>query len=390
MTKHRNLFLPFKYHLLTSMTIALATGILWKSLDYSLIGPFTLIALVAAIHFTTPHKNKYLVKTIFLLFSIFLAGAFLYTQKINSQASFYKEVDNKTCDLIATVKDVARWPGKRHKQTILLDLKKVKEKNTMTWKSYPRKSIRLYIKNAVPLQVADTIKLKNITFKRPKNPSYSLYLIKENTSISLFTDTLQYETIQRPSYSLSRLISQKRAHLAKNIKERMAPKTFELFSSIFLGAKKIEKKHAQQLKHRFKYWGVLHFLARSGLHLILFLLLCEIVLKLLPIHFAIKQGILITISTLYLLLSWPSVSFIRAFAAFVLYKLCPLLNIKPDLFHIVTLICFSMLLYNPIQLFFIDFQLSFALTAALALCNKIQTQKKRQAQLVFKKSTQTP
>ena len=161
----------------------------------------------------------------------------------------------------------------------------------------------------------------------------------------------------------------------------MPKRSFAMFSSIFLGNRQINKKENNIVKNSFRLWGILHFLARSGLHLIIFLMLCELMLKFIPIHFHLKQGILVFLSLIYLLLSWPSLSFIRAFSIFLLYKLCPILNKKSDLATLVATVCLMMLIYNPIQLFFLDFQLSFGLTIALAIFTKQQTKRERKCRL---------
>ena len=45
------------------------------------------------------------------------------------------------------------------------------------------------------------------------------------------------------------------------------------------------KKTLSSYKDSFKQWGIMHYLARSGLHLVLFLSLFSIILNYLPLSF---------------------------------------------------------------------------------------------------------
>jgi competence protein ComEC len=158
-----------------------------------------------------------------------------------------------------------------------------------------------------------------------------------------------------------------------------------LFSTIFLGNKDGVKKRLNNEKIFFKLWGISHYLARSGLHLVVFLALLELLLRLIPITFVLKQIISLCIAMIYFLLSWSSLSFMRAFLTFIMYKICLLLGLSSNFLHLVILTCFITLLYNPAHLFFLDFQLSFGLTFALAWFNHIQSIKTMSYQKLLNK-----
>ena len=145
----------------------------------------------------------------------------------------------------------------------------------------------------------------------------------------------------------------------------MTIKIADLFSAIFLG-KKNKTQTYDKSKDQFKIWGISHYLARSGLHLVIFIMIWHLILCLFPIPFRWKQSILIALALIYALLSWSSVSFIRALTVFMLYKIATIFEIQMHIVHSITLACLFTLLYNPAHLFFLDFQLSFALTFALA------------------------
>jgi competence protein ComEC len=157
---------------------------------------------------------------------------------------------------------------------------------------------------------------------------------------------------------------------------KMSKKTSAFFSSLFLGYKKVDEREMSLLKEHFKWWGISHYLARSGLHMVIFSFVLHLFLRVIPITFLYKQIILLVLSLLYFFLSFPSVSFNRAFLTFLLFKMCILTQQQTHPLHLFTLTTFIILLINPWQLFFLDFQLSFGLTFALIWLNHLKSKQK--------------
>ena len=104
-------------------------------------------------------------------------------------------------------------------------------------------------------------------------------------------------------------------------------------------------------------------------------------LRFFPLHFFLKQLILLLLVLLYHLFTFPSISFLRALITYILYKICVFQNLSYNPLHILSLTTFGVLLVNPFQLFFLDFQLSFGLTFALAWFNEVRLRRQRLAQL---------
>ena len=119
--------------------------------------------------------------------------------------------------------------------------------------------------------------------------------------------------------------------------------------------------------HSFRQWGISHYLARSGLHLTIFTFIWLMLFRLFPFSFFFKQLFMLLLCSIYLVFSWSSISFLRAFYSFFLYTICNICKIPIHFLHILTLVTLYVAICNPIQIFFLDFQLSFALTFALAL-----------------------
>ena len=131
------------------------------------------------------------------------------------------------------------------------------------------------------------------------------------------------------------------------------------------------------LRKIFNEWGISHYLARSGLHMILFILIWTMVLQFLPVHISVKRVAIAALCIIYSILTWPSISFCRSFFVFLLCQVGMIVNFQVNFLHLLTTTCLLILLFNPIQLFFLDFQLTFSLSFALVwLSRKIQYRSK--------------
>jgi competence protein ComEC len=195
----------------------------------------------------------------------------------------------------------------------------------------------------------------------------------------LFLEKFDYILISRPEWSISKTISTLKEQTLQEIAYKMDRHAFKLYSSLFLGNRTIVKKEMETTKESFKAWGLSHYLARSGLHLVIFVLIWHFILGLVPISYFFKQCFIIFLILIYATLSWSSVSFERALLMFLLYKFCLAHKVPIYYIHLITLATLIILLFNPLELFFLDFQLSFGITFALAWFNSIQAEKRRLA-----------
>lgn len=307
---------------------------------------------------------KFATKISFILSISFFIGMASHQYQITQHRNFLAKIEDKTFNFVATIKDVRDMAHGRNPYYLEL-----------LWENENQK-ITLYTNTPHDLEIGDKIEVKNATFKKIRNNDFLKYLTKEGVATTLFINNFKYKLISRPKFCVAKWINNKKNNILNSMELKMSPVLFATFSSIFLGNKNVSKKIGEETRNKFKEWGILHILARSGLHLVIFLLICELMLKFIPIYFFIKQIIILILSFIYMLLSWSSVSFIRAFYALILYKICPFLHKKADAVHIVTIICLFIIILNPSQIFFLDFQLSFLLTFALAFISKTSMSKK--------------
>lgn len=343
-------------------TLALILGIIWEAIGTTPWLPLIFLVVVTAVFFA---RHYHYASLIALTVSCFIAGALRYEQQNNSFERFTQAACDRCCTVTAVVDDIETSYRKPGSSVVTANIVEMRHKNT----SIPIAAGRqLKISTRQPVQhlcAGDIITCPKIFLRSSTHDGYKRYLIKEHLAGHVATQR-PMTVVQRPSFSLTRWLTQRRNVILERAHMQLSPTTFTLFASIFWGKKDLEAQQMDPIKDQFKIWGILHYLARSGLHVLLFVILWAWILAWLPFPFAVKQLIMAFLIIGYHLLSWPSVSFLRALAMFLLYKICLIQNLQIHVLHLLALTCMGVLLINPFQLFFLDFQLSFGLTFALA------------------------
>lgn len=364
--------------------ISVATGIAVLH-NYSTITPWIALclcictmALLVSILFSCPKVKTCLLSGFFFC----IGGLALHAQKMHAKELFAHLV-NQNITILATVTNrqlQTNQPDAHPSELIELSVSQVKKSGPTTF--FPAKwALRCFVKYTTTAQVGDTVLIKNITLAQPhhaplsNNPTYNDYLLKEGFLSSIFLMSgKQIEIVKRPAWSLKRWWWTLRNKTFDAIQSKISCRTARYFSLIFLGKK--DPQGTDDLKRVFNFWGLSHYLARSGLHIVLFILMWTFILSFLPIHIMIKRILLLLVCATYGLLSWSSTPFARAFYSFLLCEGGKLFNVRVRFFHTLTTLCLLMLLFNPLQIFFLDFQLTFGLTFTLAwLSHFIQTHK---------------
>jgi len=368
-----NYFAPAIARLLIPITAMLAAGIWWqatpdhKALPIIVMVIIMIVATVAA----TLTKKKRILRLITppLIICAFFCGALLLSNQKSEHKKTQKSLCGKNLTVRGTVTALEKSKQKFFRQAITIKISSLQKKKDR-WRETTG-NIRIYVRNH-DLHISDHIELKNITLKNPAGSPFDNYLMKSGIATTACVAKLNYRLLHRPPWSTKKFIFQQRKNVQERLAKKITAQTFALLSSIFLGNRSEKKYLLERSKEQFGTWGILHFLARSGLHLVLFILLWEFILGFLPIAFIYKQMFLACLGGIYCLLSWPSIPFIRALSIFLLYKMSPLFNARTHLPHLLAIVIFCILVSNPSQLFFLDFQLSFGLTFALAWFGRIK------------------
>ena len=372
-------FFKEHFHLLNippilPITIAFILGIIWQAIIPS-ITTTLLFMLSFFIMCCSYNKNKkfYGLQYYAAYCLVAAGGAYLYEKNITDYDSFYQFTHNCSVEITGTVIDKSK-NSQGYTQSTVIALAIHSVTNATNTKKY-NKTIIIHSSTATDaLCVGDTVTFFNVKCKKTDNVSFNNYQIKEQIAATVFHQQLVYTIIHHPSWSLRRWIFDQKQTILTNLKQKLSPPCFIFFASLFLGDRVCIKKSIEKINEQFKRWGVYHLLSRSGMHLALFIFSWQIALSMIPLPFFIKQLIMLSLSFIYCIFSWTSAPFIRSLTLFTLNRTCLITKTPYHLLHYLTLTCLCFLLYCPLYLFFLDFQLSFGLTFALAWLNQLYGQ----------------
>lgn len=348
-------FIPFSLPFLVWATLLFIGGTIAA---YYKINLLTLSAIIGFLGlFLWLKKRSYLKR--FFIFSLFFIGGFSRTfHFIQYRATLFPLYH---VSLEATVESIMYIDSKPWRYQTLLTVHRIFGHDG--WQKKPC-TIQLYTHKKPRFSVADTVHCSVERIPAPEG-DFRLYLYKESIDATAFQPIVQTKIIHHPTYSFKRWVNQKKRILHYTLLRKMTPPTFALFSSLFMGNRSSIKQELEPQKPLFKVWGISHFLARSGIHLLIFIILLSRLLTLIPAPFLIKHSFLLFCAFIYFLFSWASVSFYRAFYTFLFYKITTFMNIPLHSMHALALVCLVILCQSPLQVLFLDFQLTFLLTFCL-------------------------
>lgn len=275
---------------------------------------------------------------------------------------------NNSFTCTGTVVDYAFMPHLPLRHKIIVSLDTLCLDITLKHQKARGYTIALHTKQSYQHLVGSHVKIHNIVLK-PSSVSFSLFCIRNKLLGSAHKPLLHYEILNIPTYSFTRFICSYKQRMLHFFKEHIHHKTFALFSTLFLGNNDLIKKNVQSYQNTFQNWGIVHYLARSGLHLVIVTMLFEYMLYCIPWSFTVGRIVILLCGLLYWILTWTSLSFSRAFILFILSHTARVFRRPHHFLHMLLLTGFIFLIFNPVTLFFIDFQLTFGITLALGLFN---------------------
>jgi hypothetical protein len=359
---------------LLTITLCFIIGIIWHA---SMTLFFTLLCITLASALFAYQQKRSLPTQLILCSFFAFTGAYLYQKELRDYHDFYEFTACSPVTINGIVIDKGVAVNHYKKSTVITLTIDTITNNNSSYKS--NKVLIMYM--PAPnndITVGDTITLSNVRCKKPSSESFQRYQIKEQIASTVFEDNPHYTIDNHPTWSLRRWVWNQKQRLLDGLATKLSPAGFRFFSSLFLGNRACIKEELEETNEQFKIWGISHFLARSGLHLALFIFIWQAIFCIIPLPLIYKQLIISLFSCIYFVLTWTSAPFTRSFALFVLNKFCLFTKTPFHLLHYLTVVAFCFLLYCPLYLFFLDFQLSFALTFALAWFNQLSAQHQSQ------------
>lgn len=357
---------PYLYHvtlwILSACSFALGIGFAYAHQAILFLAASAILPGVFAL--TRSKKTTCFISFLFLIGYISLICQRTQHQHIAAQ------IENKTLNVEALIESIESVQHPLYRYLIIAHIHTTHTVQENMQINTPWR-LQCYTNLPPTFEIGDTVAFNHLTIRATSGSSFYDYLIKERIHATVFLKTNNYSILNHPSFHLQRTLDRYKQNILKRIRAKCPRTTFTLFVSIFLGNRNCVKKHYQEIKELFHHWGIMHFLARSGLHLVMFILLLQLLLQLLPVSILAKHLLIIAVTTIYAALSWQSISFLRACATFGWYKICHIFGLQINVTHIVLLLSCIFLLFNPSLLFFLDFQLSFGLTLVLSLTNQL-------------------
>ena len=357
------------------LTFSLICGICSAYYDYIWIMAF-FFCLIMAIIGIIFHRTHIAAHPIYIFFYLtaYCFGFHSYHKTIHRQQDFFQYTNGKTFNIKGEITSIHRTVNPYlHYSVHLKILNMTNSTNLENGNVYHNHdTLCIYLTSIHNLRIADTIEIQNIQFKTNQNTEFMNYLLKEHIISSAVADNKYISLINRPFFSLSRMVHEYKNRTLYRFKKCMDKETFLAFSSIFLG-EPVAKKKEDILKSQLRVWGLFHYIARAGLHLVIFVSIWVFIFGLLPCAWFIRQLLIIILCSLYFILTWSSIPFNRAFFTLLFVRSCNLLKIKTYPVPAISFIALLTLIETPSALFALDFQLSFGVTFGLALFNEIKS-----------------
>jgi len=320
------------------------------------VGCSAIFAIIA--FFVAPKKFLF---PLFFAVTLGCLGALRYLQKNQNYNTIMQAVTHRQIAITGTIDTIQKSP---HKQTVTIKL--IGAKSLTEQIPCQGALIQLDCFHTADFTAGDSIQIPCLYLETVASKKYSSWFWQKNIVGTGIIQPHHALDITKKE-GLAAALEQKKLALVTSLQHKLSPQTFSLVGSIFFGYPMEKSAATKTLRQKFSWWGISHYLARSGLHLVLFVLLLQLFLSFLPLPLLVKQSLSLATILLYAALSWTSTSFLRALIMVCCYFFCSLSTLQQHTLHIIALTCFAMLLYNPFYLFALDFQLSMGLTCALAV-----------------------
>jgi len=359
----------YNLHPVTFFTLAYIAGIAIHAYDYTY---YALLIITGFILCTALYRAYRIANLgLFLGCILFFIGGitrFFYEKRSYDELFSRSGHDRYTCT--GRVQDITAYHHPYFKKRITVTTDQLLCTTDQTFVYTRRAYLLLYVPEYVRYTINDEIIISDITLKKPKSTTEAIRTMRSQIIACIFNAHPTYTVQRKPQHSIRHYLFEKRSEILSSVCAQLTTGTQSLYMSLFLG-NKTDSPLPSKIVRSFSVWGISHHLARSGLHLIIFVWLWLLLLQIVPLPHTIKYIAIIFLGACYYLLSWPSISFDRAFLSFMLFTACLWHRTPLDSMHAISLVILFFLFSSPTYLFCLDFQLSFGLTYALAWFNYI-------------------
>ncbi|MDB2419991.1 ComEC family competence protein [Flavobacteriaceae bacterium] len=303
-------------------------------------------------------------KTLFFVFitwiTFFLTGMILvYENDTTNHTNYFQKHVKNTSKSILAIEKVLK-PGNYHHKYVA-GVIQVDGKKTIghVLLNIEKDSTRLLF------NTGDLLFLKNKfedikTSLNPHQFNYKHYLKKQGINQQVYATHQEILLLDESKFSLLRFIDAFRVNIQKSLRRyHFTEDELAVMNALLLGQR---QEISKELSDNYSKAGAIHILAVSGLHVGIILLILSFVLK--PLE-RVNKGILIKLVLVILflwffaLLAGLSASVIRAVTMFSAIAIGQFFNKRNAIEHSLIFSMFIILLWNPLFLFDVGFQLSY-------------------------------
>lgn len=361
----------FTFYPLFRLSVALATGIFLSdvfALDgtylYALCFVFVLSVLLSSIfYFSKTYRIRFLFGISVSLSFLFLGGILF----VISLENIHHEWDSDKAVYVASVCDIPRVKGKTIQATV--NVEKVKDVATGSWKPVNKQILLYWMPDSMqpPLQCGDRMCFRAHVGMPMSDADftgfdYGQYLQRQGISGTAIVYSGYWRKLLQPStptFKMQALML--REQIVKKFRAwNLEDDVLAIISALTVGDK---SKLSREIKATYNAAGVSHILALSGLHIgILSMILSWLFYPLRRVCGGkwIASFLIVGLLWGFAFLSGLSPSVIRAVTMFSAYVVASIFSEdRFSGFSALTLTAFIMLIYQPMYLFDVGFQLSF-------------------------------
>lgn len=339
------------------------TYLFLQQLPVSIVPTTGFCCFIACLLITTYRSLKKILMVYTLFFFIALVRFYILTISLHHSTH---ELEGKILSGSGIIISQQKGSNWLYRSTVTLKLIQLD-----TIKLPPYSLIKIFLSSKTRCQPGDLISFHSLSFTPQTNKNYLAHLHTKGIIGAVFCKKFNFKVISSSMQNWRQLQDKLRKRISTRFQSLLSIKTYALFSALFLGAK---TDGLFNLRTLFMWWGVVHYLARSGLHVVVLVGTWRFIFTALKIPYIFTQIVMTLFILLYSFLSWSSISFERAVASFLVYQAYVLGGKSFQMIHLICLVTIFMLLWNPLILFCLDFQLSFGLTFALSIFNEIRHQ----------------
>lgn len=349
----RTNFIPFTHILLACTTTSILTALAIFYHQMVCIIPLYVIATGLCLI-----NKKYTHLAILFLCSLFSAQIYFKIQATKKIFQAHQEFLNTACIVKATILQKQTNLLDKDQTTLILKTSSIYNEHAGTMHE-PKKIVCIMTaKRALKLCEGQTLTIYKTILQQPNADSdYQTYLIKEGIWATTFITS---QRILINNYCNKSLFAKSSAQFCN----LLHASTINLFNPLFLG-KREKSIDSITIQHQSLYWGIAHHMARSGIHLVTLFGLFMALFHYMRIQHFYRYIIGALLMLIYFEISISSISFLRALCMIMLQIISKIHKFQYSSVHALTLTTLFMIAHNPWYILFLDFQLSFGITAVI-------------------------